>query len=198
MKSKMTARVVFIFASIVLALYLLYPTIKLSMMSEEEKTKMQSENKDEYIALQSKAVSLGLDLLGGMHVVLEVDVRELMDKLARNKNPEFVESLDQAKKIVDATDEDFITTFNEQLNQRGMQVQRYYGNAERRTEADVLAYLKKQTDEAVDRSLEILRNRIDQFGVTEPTIQKQGSRRIILELAGVEDRDRVASTYPAC
>jgi len=193
MKSKMTARIVFIFASIVLALYLLYPTIKLSMMSEEEKDQMQTENKEAFIELQSKAVSLGLDLLGGMHVVLEVDVRELMDKLARNKNPEFIKALEETKKIVDETDEDFVTIFLEQLAQREMTVQRYYGTAERRTEEDVVAFLRDQTSEAVDRSLEILRNRIDQFGVTEPTIQKQGGRRIIIELAGVEDRDRVNS-----
>ena len=88
---------------------------------------------------------------------------------------------------------DFVTIFLEQLGQRGMQAQRYYGTAERRTEEDVTSFLREQTEEAVDRSLEILRNRIDQFGVTEPTIQKQGGRRIIIELAGVEDRDRVNS-----
>ena len=63
MKSKMTARVIFIIASIILALYLLYPTIKLSLMSEQEKQEMQATDKDAYVELKSKAVSLGLDLL---------------------------------------------------------------------------------------------------------------------------------------
>jgi len=193
MKSKMTARIIFIAASIVLAIYMLYPTIKLSMMSDEEKESMMAEDKDAYMDLQSKSVSLGLDLLGGMHVVLEVDVRELMDKLARNKNPEFVEAINATNTIVNKTDEDFVTILLEQLGQKGMNIQRYYGTAERRTQEDVVAFLRTQMEEAVDRSLEILRNRIDQFGVTEPTIQKQGGRRIILELAGVEDRDRVNS-----
>ena len=72
-----------------------------------------------------------------------------------------------------------------------MNIARYYGNAERRTESDVIDYLDKQSTEAVDRSLDILRNRIDQFGVAEPTIQKQGNSRIIVELAGVSDPERV-------
>ncbi|MCB0282922.1 MAG: protein translocase subunit SecD [Calditrichae bacterium] len=191
MKSNMTMRIVFIFAAIILSVYLLYPTVKLSMMSEDEEQELQMQNPDELIDLKSKAVTLGLDLQGGMHVVLEVDIRELMNKLAKNKNPEFVEALKDATDIVNRTDEDFITIFQEELAKRNMLLERYYSSAERRTEADVVAYLRKQTEEAVDRSLEILRNRIDQFGVTEPTIQKQGGRRIILELAGVNDPGRV-------
>jgi preprotein translocase subunit SecD len=184
-------RIVFIFAAIILSVYLLYPTVKLSLMSDTEEQELATQNPDELIDLKSKAVTLGLDLQGGMHVVLEVDVRELMNKLAKNKNPEFVAALKEATDIVTRTDEDFITIFQEELAKRDMLLERYYGSAERRTEADVIAYLRTQTDEAVDRSLEILRNRIDQFGVTEPTIQKQGGRRIILELAGVTDPGRV-------
>ncbi|HEY6172258.1 MAG TPA: protein translocase subunit SecD, partial [Candidatus Kapabacteria bacterium] len=58
-------------------------------------------------------------------------------------------------------------------------------------EADILAFLKAGTDEAVDRAIEIIRNRIDQFGLTEPTIQKFGTRRIIIEVPGVADAAQV-------
>ncbi|RME00479.1 MAG: protein translocase subunit SecD, partial [Calditrichaeota bacterium] len=58
------------------------------------------------------------------------------------------------------------------------------------TDKQVIADLKKQAEDAVDRTLEVLRNRVDQFGVSEPTITKQGSRRIIIELAGITDVGR--------
>ncbi|MEJ2054754.1 MAG: protein translocase subunit SecD, partial [Calditrichaceae bacterium] len=67
----------------------------------------------------------------------------------------------------------------------------FYSSTDRRTESEVVSYLNDQTEEAVDRSLEILRNRVDEFGVSEPIIQKQGDRRIIVELAGVTDPTRV-------
>jgi SecD/SecF fusion protein len=186
-------RIVFIFIAIVTAIYLLYPTVNLSMMTEDEKAQLKENDPDKLIEMKTKAISLGLDLQGGMHVVLEVDVHELMNKLAKNKNKEFVEALDATAKRIDETDEDFVTVFEENLAEKNMLLERYYGNADRRTRDDVVAYLHAQTGEAVDRSLEILRNRIDEFGVTEPTIQKTGGRRIILELAGVNDPNRVRS-----
>ncbi|KAA3617425.1 MAG: protein translocase subunit SecD [Calditrichaeota bacterium] len=191
MKSNSTMRIVFIFIAIITALYLLYPTINLSMMSEVEKEELQKTDNDQLIELKSKAISLGLDLQGGMHVVLEVDVRKLMEKLAKYKNKEFVDALEETATRVDETDEDFVTVFEENLVKKEMRLERYYANADRRTREDVITFLNDQTVEAVDRSLEILRNRIDQFGVSEPTIQKAGGRRIILELAGVTDRNRV-------
>lgn len=191
MNSNSTTRIVLIFASIVLALYLLFPTIQLSLMSKEEKEALKVSNPDELIKKKEEAIALGLDLQGGMHVVLEVDVNNLLKELARNKNSEFLEALKATQAIVEEVDTDFVDELKDQLEQREMTLSRYYGNADRRTEEAVITFLKEQMTEAVDRSLEILRNRIDQFGVTEPTIQKQGGRRIILELAGVTDPSRV-------
>lgn len=191
MKSNSTMRIVFIIIAITTALYLLYPTINLNMMSETEKAELKEKDPDKLIEMKSKAISLGLDLRGGMHVVLEVDVRELMNKLAKNKNREFVDALEATAKRIDETDENFVSVFEENLSKKNMLLERYYGNADRRTLSEVIVFLNNQTKEAVDRSLEILRNRIDEFGVTEPTIQKTGGRRIILELAGVTDPNRV-------
>jgi len=191
MKTNTTARLTFILAVLALALYLLYPTIRLSMMTDAEKTELQKNDPDAFNTLKSKAISLGLDLQGGMHVVLEVDIRELLDKLAKNKNPVFVKTLEETAAALKGKDDDFITVFNEKLKEKGMNIARYYSASDRRTEDKVLSYLHTQTEEAVDRSLEILRNRVDQFGVSEPTIQKQGSSRIIVELAGVTNPQRV-------
>ncbi len=191
MKKNTTTRLAIILFVFAVAIYLLYPTISLSMMSEKELTEFQNSDPDSYNALKSKAISLGLDLQGGMHVVLEVDLKELLDKLAKNKNPEFVQALDEAVKETKGSDADLIATFNEKLKAKGMNIARYYGSSERREESEVLQYLYTQSEEAVTRSLEILRNRVDQFGVSEPTIQKQGSSRIIVELAGVTNPKRV-------
>ncbi len=187
----MTTRVVFIVLAVLLAVYLLIPTIKISMMSDAEEAALKKDDPQSLVNLKSKAISLGLDLQGGMHVLLEVDVKELLNKLARNKNKEFLDALKETSKIVSKSDENFISVFNGKLKEKNMNIARYYGNAERRTESDVIDYLDKQSTEAVDRSLDILRNRIDQFGVAEPTIQKQGNSRIIVELAGVSDPERV-------
>lgn len=112
----------------VAALYSLYPTFKVWMMSPEEKLKLAAD--PDYINTEKKAIKLGLDLRGGMRIVMEVDKSKL--------NP---------------------------------------------TEAA----------DAVDRALEIIRNRVDKFGVAEPLIQKQGEDRIVVELPGITDRARATA-----
>lgn len=191
MKSKTTTKFIFILAVLGLAIYLLYPTYKFSAMTQEQKDEMALNNKTEFLKLKSKVINLGLDLQGGMHVVLEVDVRKLLDNLAKNKTEEFTRILNESEKEVQATDRNFVEVFREKLDENGINIARFYASAERRSESDVVSYLNKQTEEAVDRSLEILRNRVDEFGVSEPIIQKQGDRRIIVELAGVTDPTRV-------
>ncbi len=191
MKSKTTTKFIFILIVLIGAVYLLYPTYKFNSMTDEQKSALKLDNKKEYFNLKSKAINLGLDLQGGMHVVLEVDIKELLDKLAKNKTTEFTEALEQADKEVKETDENFIIVFNRILKEKGINIARFYSNSERRTESDVLDFLKTQSSEAVNRSLEILRNRVDEFGVAEPIIQKVGESRIIVELAGVTDPTRV-------
>jgi len=191
MKSKTTTKIIIIAIVFIVAVYLLYPTYQYSALSEEQKNAMQINDKQSYLDLKSKSINLGLDLQGGMHVVLEVDIRELLDRLARNKTEEFTRILDETEAQVNITDEDFISVFRDKLAQNNLNISRFYSSAERRTESEVLAYLRKQAEEAVDRSREILSNRVDEFGVSEPIIQKQGDRRIIVELAGVTDPARV-------
>ncbi len=191
MKSKTRTRFIIIAAVLLLAAYFLYPTIKFSMMSEAEKEKLKIENQKKYFELKSKTINLGLDLQGGMHVVLEVDVKELLKRLAKNVDEVFQSALIETEKRVEQNDEDFLKVFDELLQEKGSNITRYYYSPEHRTRDEVLKYLRKQIDESVDRALEILRNRVDEFGVSEPTIQKVGDRRIIVELAGVTDPTRV-------
>lgn len=191
MKSKTTTKIIIIAIVLLVALYLLYPTYQYSALSEEQRDAMQINDKQSYLDLKAKSINLGLDLQGGMHVVLEVDIRELLDRLARNKTEEFTRILSETEAQVNITDEDFISVFRDKLSENNLSIARFYSSTERRTENEVITYLRNQAEEAVDRSREILSNRVDEFGVSEPIIQKQGDRRIIVELAGVTDPARV-------
>lgn len=191
MKKNTRNRFILIFVVLLIAAYFLYPTVKWSMMSDAQKEQLKLENQKAYYNLKSKTINLGLDLQGGMHVVLEVDVKELLNRMATNKDQTFFDALNEAEKEVERTDEDFINTFDKILEKKGTNITRYYYGVDRRTKSEVLKYLRKQINESVDRALEILRNRVDEFGVSEPIIQKQGDRRIIVELAGVTNPTRV-------
>jgi SecD/SecF fusion protein len=175
-----------------LFLYLLYPTIKFNyLMSPSAKEDLKIEDPKAYEKLLSNSIKLGLDLQGGMHVVMEVDVEELARVLARNKDDRFEEAWKAASSISSQEERDFLTVFTQELEKRGTDLARYYGTKSLKDRNDILDYLRNQSSEAVNRSLEILRNRVDQFGVSEPTIQKQGEKRIIIELAGITDPQRV-------
>jgi preprotein translocase subunit SecD len=191
MQSSTTTKLFLILAVFALSLYLLYPTYQLSMMSDAEKATLENEDRNSIIDLKSKSVNLGLDLQGGMHVILEVDVKELLNQLAKNKNEVFQTALDETAAEVLESDEDFISVFNRNLTESGSRLVRYYGSRELSSEEDVLTYLRNQTSETVTRAQEILTNRVDEFGVAEPIIQQQGDNRIIIELAGITDPTRV-------
>ncbi len=111
----------FIIGVILYSGYTLIPTVKYYVMSEEARDTLSVEEKDKYV---DSMIKLGLDLQGGMHLVLEIDDTGLDDAARKD---------------------------------------------------------------AIDRTLKILRNRVDQFGVAEPVIQKQGKRRIIVQLPGLQD-----------
>jgi SecD/SecF fusion protein len=112
---------------IVASVWYLYPSLSLWSLSDTEKALLKEKDPSKLLSLEQKGIKLGLDLRGGMHVVLQVDKTKL--------KPE-------------------------------------------------------ESKDAVERALEIIRNRVDQFGVAEPLIQKQGEDRIIVELPGLQDVER--------
>jgi len=143
--------------------------------------------------IESRTIKQGLDLKGGMYIVLEVDLPTLMETLAINKDNKFNQSIttirDQLTKIPEA---DFFTLFSSASNDNNLKLSRYYYDYGSSNE-DILTALGEESEDAINRVLEILQNRVDQVGVAEPTIQKQGSHRIIVELAGVQDSERARS-----
>ncbi len=192
MRRNITVKVIIITFFVFLFLYLLYPTIRFNyFLNEADKENLKIVDQKAYESLLDNSIKLGLDLQGGMHVVMEVDVEELSRALAKNKDDRFEEAWEESRTASLQTDEDFLALFAEELEVRGADLARYYGTKTLRDKNDILEYLRDQSSEAIKRSLEILRNRVDQFGVSEPTIQKQGTRRIIIELAGITDPQRV-------
>lgn len=192
MHRNITVKSVIILFFLILFLYLLYPTIKFNyLLSSSDKERLKIEDPKAYEKLLDRSIKLGLDLQGGMHVVMEVDVEELVKALAKNKDTRFEEAWKEAKEITDKTDADFITVFAQKLEEKGADLARYFGTKSRKNKDEIISYLRKQSEEAINRSLEIIRNRVDEFGVSEPTIQKQGNNRIIVELAGITDPSRV-------
>jgi preprotein translocase subunit SecD len=131
-----------------------------------------------------KSLKLGLDLQGGMRVVLEVNTSELLGKLAKSPDDTFKEVLAQSEKEAAISNASVVDLVADKLKARGIRLSRYYGNI-RDDDSKIISDLKKSAEDAVARAMEIIRNRVDQYGVSEPSIQREGSRRIIVELPGV-------------
>lgn len=206
-------RIIIILAAIALSIYLLYPTYmdyqnnkQIQSVVEQKKQEILKQNpkisKSEleelltivedsvkqsdpsYIENRLKRLKLGLDLQGGMRVVLEVNTAKLLEKLANNPDQVFNSTLEEARKEAETSDESVVEILTRKLQQKNIRLSRYFGNI-RQDDAEIIAQLKKDSEDAVTRAMEIIRNRVDQYGVSEPSIQRQGSRRIIVELPGI-------------
>lgn len=159
----------------------------------------------EYITYQyakQREIPLGLDLKGGMNVTMEISLTELVRNLANNPaDINFNTALRNAESRLKESRQDFISLFGEEFEKvsPGAPLAPFFATKENSqnikinaTNADVLAFLTKESNSAIERSFNILRTRIDKFGVTSPNIQLQeGSNRILIELPGVSDPVRV-------
>ncbi len=135
------------------------------------------------------AIKLGLDLQGGTYLVYEVDFTHLMGNVAKNSNAEFKALLKEIDIEAKQNDLEFFEVLQTKFKEKGLRLDRYFG---KKGESDrkIISSLRDEAEAAIDRSREVLVNRIDQFGVSEPSIVKQGHRRIVVELAGVQDVNR--------
>ena len=156
----------------------------------EDSLQYYDANAKSIVDAKLKRIKLGLDLQGGMHIVLEVNVVKMLEDMAKNKDQTFEQIMQQVASQAKQTDADPLDLLQQQFNQRGIRLSRYYGDI-RDDNSKVMAYLRDQTKTAVDRAMEIVRNRVDQYGVSEPSIQKQGSTRFIVELPGVNNESEV-------
>ena len=152
---------------------------------------------------QERELNLGLDLKGGMSVILEVSVVDVIHSLSNyNKDSTFLKSIALAQEMQKQSQEDFVTLFEnafEEIAPGGQLAQFFYTNPALKGDIDfnssneeVMTVIRAETKDAIDNSFNILRNRIDRFGVAQPNIQRLETRgRIMVELPGVKDPERV-------
>ncbi|MBP3252726.1 MAG: protein translocase subunit SecDF [Prevotella sp.] len=147
-------------------------------------------------------IGLGLDLKGGMNVILEVSVPDIVDMLADHKQDAgYRKALEQAKKDEEKSQSDFISLFIDQWKKEGggrslasifatQQLKdKVFTNS---SDADVEKALRAEVQSAIDNAENVVRNRVDKFGVVQPNIQKlEGQSRIMVEMPGVKEPERV-------
>jgi SecD/SecF fusion protein len=155
-----------------------------------------------YQDVKEREINLGLDLKGGMNVVLEVSVSDIIQALSGNSTDEvFVQAMQLAREKQKNSQEDFVTLFGQSFQEVDPNASlssiflfefKDKGITVNSTNAEVLSVIREETEGAIDRSFQILRTRIDRFGVTQPNIQKLAtSGRILVELPGIKDPKRV-------
>ena len=155
-----------------------------------------------YKECKAKEINLGLDLKGGMNVMLQVQLEDLVKAISgNNANPEFQKALALAKERSVNSREDYITLFADAWKEvaNGQNLAQIFGTYEMKdkitpasSDADVISVIRDEAKSAVDNSFNVLRSRIDRFGVTQPSIQQLGnSGRILVELPGVKEPERV-------
>jgi preprotein translocase subunit SecD len=169
-----------------LGIYSLWPTIKYQLLSDTEKNNL-SQDEVEYFG--KNTIKQGLDLKGGIYIVLEVDLPQLVSNLAKNKDKKFDIFLNDLKDGYTNNSVDFFELFDSKATDQDLKLPRYfitYG----KTKNQIIEQLQFEANDSINRIIEIIQNRIDQFGVSEPTIQKQGNDRVIIELAGIQDSER--------
>ena len=166
-------------------------------MDEVTRADYERDNYASLVSMRENALKLGLDLQGGMHVVLEIQTDALVRDLAEGPDEAFLSVLDVARQSA-GSDQSVIDAFRTAFEARDPEARlsRYFTDSEagitrRSTNDEVVTWLKAEADEAIDRAIEIIRDRVDRFGVSEPSIAKQGDRRVVVELPGVDDPDRV-------
>ena len=189
MSKNLTPRYIIIGIILAWALVTLWPSVKYQQLSSEDIEDMRESGTLE--TLENKIIKQGLDLKGGIYIVLEVDLPTLVTTLAINKDAKFERTVNDVRNILaENPQRKFFTVFTEKISENGLRLPRYYDVDYGAKAEDILNSIREQADDAINRVLEILQNRVDQFGVSEPTIQKQGNRRIIVELAGIQDSKR--------
>ena len=155
-----------------------------------------------YKDIKAKEINLGLDLKGGMNVMLQVQLEDLVKALSgNNQSPEFVRAIELARERSVNSRQDFITLFADAWKETagGARLASIFGTYEMRDRIDattsddqVISVIRADAESAISNSFNVLRNRIDRFGVTQPSIQKLGnSGRILVELPGVKEPERV-------
>ncbi len=155
-----------------------------------------------FAEVKEKEINLGLDLRGGMNVMLEIAVEDVVKALSNDsKDPIFLAAIEEAKVEAKNSQSDFITLFAKSYNRlsNGAPLSIIFNNQMMKdkvslnsTNDEVISVLREESESAIANSYNVLRSRIDRFGVAQPNIQRmENSGRILVELPGVKEPERV-------
>jgi preprotein translocase subunit SecD len=217
---KYFGKILLVVVPVIAAIVLLYPTYQASKLEEKEAQAIakakQATNSTDSLAImkafkkqygealktaKARRLKLGLDLRGGMYVTMEVDVVKLIEETAQRETIDEIfkdviaKTRNEAAKSDEAAMNIFLRYFNNIARPQGKSLLNYFdvGDLRDASEDKIIASLNESIDKAIDQAQEVIRQRIDQYGVSEPNIQKQGSRRIMLEFPGVTNQDEMRS-----
>jgi len=192
---------------------LLFPTFRASQLEKQRLELVNAKNESALAAFdkengeslrknKEQSLKLGLDLRGGIYVTLEADVIRLLEESAMRDAVDevFLETLEKTRQQVDAGGDDdvlpvFLKNFDAIARPKGRKLFSYFDTGSNRdlSEDAIVKRLERNINEAIDQAIEVVRQRIDKYGVAETTIQKQGTRRIVIELPGVSNEAEVRS-----
>ena len=161
-----------------------------SFHTSEDSLKFAIDHRAEIEQARDKSLKLGLDLRGGMHLVMEVDLFDLIEQKAWNKDARFQQIMASVRSSAATSGDSPVELLAAEFKKQNIPLSRYFYDI-RNSDREIVDKLNKESQDALVRAKEIIRNRIDQYGVAEPLIQTQGARRIIIELSGVTDETRV-------
>lgn len=192
---------------------LLFPTFRASQLEKQRQELVAAKNETALAAFdkengetlrknKEQSLKLGLDLRGGIYVTLEADVIRLLEESAMRDaiDDVFLETLEKTRQQVETSGDDdvlpvFLKNFDAIARPKGRKLFSYYDTGDNRdlSEDAIVKRLERNINEAIDQAIEVVRQRIDKYGVAETTIQKQGTRRIVIELPGVNNEAEVRS-----
>ena len=157
-----------------------------------------------YNDAKQKELNQGLDLKGGINVILQISIKDLLKGLSENSvNQKFIQSLDEADELQKQSDQTYLESFFDAFDSNNdptrLTSPEIFGNRTLSSDVsfdtsddDMKSILRTKVDESIISAFEVLRKRIDKFGVTQPNIQRLGtSGRILIELPGAKDVDRI-------
>ena len=159
MNNKLRTRLLLILFIFGLGIYSLWPTIKYQLLSDTEKNNL-SQDEVEYFG--KNTIKQGLDLKGGIYIVLEVDLPQLVSNLAKNKDKKFDIFLNDLKDGYTNNSVDFFELFDSKATDQDLKLPRYfitYG----KTKNQIIEQLQFEANDSINRIIEIIQNRIDQF-----------------------------------
>lgn len=197
MKKNLT-RIIITLVFIAAAIVYLWPTYtdynlnkELSQLTGKDSIEFLNNNAEKIRDARDKRIKLGLDLKGGMYVVLDVDVVKLLEDVSKKKDdPVLLKILEELKVVSESSDENILSLFKSKLAEKNLTLKNFYGELTE-DESAVEKKLQDAIDNAIDRAIGVVRNRVDRYGVAEPQIQKIGSKRIIVELPGISNPEDV-------